>query len=107
VHELTDSILGDNYPVPDRMLIHAELVARRYLDRAMFDRRPPSGAFRLFAVEGATAAMCYVFKSLFSNHILKKGDTIALGTPAPTFTTTNSSQSKASSPITSRRRTSY
>jgi len=81
VHELTDSILGDNYPVPDRMLIHAELVARRYIDHTLFDNRPPSGTFRLFAVEGATAAMCYVFRSLFANCILKKGDTIALGSP--------------------------
>ena len=28
VHELVDSILGDNYPVPDRMLRHAEQVVR-------------------------------------------------------------------------------
>src|SRR5262249_48208039 len=35
----------------------------------------------LFAVEGGTAAMCYTFKSLMENHILHKGDTIALGTP--------------------------
>src|SRR3954451_22750186 len=26
VHELVDSIIGDNYPVPDRMLTHAEQV---------------------------------------------------------------------------------
>jgi aspartate 4-decarboxylase len=32
-------------------------------------------------VEGATAAMCYVFKSLMTNRLLQKGDTIALGTP--------------------------
>ena len=54
---------------------------RRYLDLAMCDSRPPAGKFDLFAVEGGTAAMCYVFTSLVANGILKPGDTIALGTP--------------------------
>ena len=31
VHELVDSILGDNYPVPDRMLVHNEQIVREYL----------------------------------------------------------------------------
>ncbi|MEP9375896.1 bifunctional aspartate transaminase/aspartate 4-decarboxylase [Aquabacter sp. CN5-332] len=81
VHELVDSIIGDNYPVPDRMLVHAEKVVHEYLMWAMCDNRPPAGKFDLFAVEGGTAAMCYTFKSLMQNHILKKGDTIALGVP--------------------------
>jgi aspartate 4-decarboxylase len=81
VHELVDSIIGDNYPVPDRMLVHAERIAHDYLMWAMCDDRPPKGKFDLFAVEGGTAAMCYVFKSLMQNGILHKGDTIALGTP--------------------------
>ena len=37
-----------------------------------------------FAVEGGTAAMCYIFDSLMLNHLLRRGDTIALG--VPTFT---------------------
>ena len=81
VFELTDSIIGDNYPVPDRMLVHAEQVAHRYLMWAMCGDTPPSGKFDLYAVEGGTAAMCYIFKSLMANRILKKGDTIAMGTP--------------------------
>jgi aspartate 4-decarboxylase len=81
VHELTDSIVGDNYPEPDRMLKHAERVVRRYLAKTMCDDRPPAGTFNLFAVEGGTAAMCYVFGSLRENRLLKPGDTIALGTP--------------------------
>jgi aspartate 4-decarboxylase len=47
----------------------------------MCDSRAPAGRFDLFAVEGGTAAMCYIFKSLMQNKILHKGDTIALGTP--------------------------
>ena len=81
VHELVDSIIGDNYPVPDRMLVHAERVVHEYLMWAMCDSKPPKGKFDLFAVEGGTAAMCYTFKSLMQNHILHKGDTIALGVP--------------------------
>ena len=81
VHELTDSIIGDNYPVPDRMLVHCERVVHEFLAKEMFDGRPPAGRFDLFAVEGGTAAMCYIFNSLLVNKLLKPGDTIALGTP--------------------------
>jgi aspartate 4-decarboxylase len=81
VHELVDSIIGDNYPVPDRMLVHAEKIVHAYLMWAMCDGKPPEGQFDLFAVEGGTAAMCYTFKSLIQNEILHKGDTIALGVP--------------------------
>ena len=48
---------------------------------AMCGDKPPAGKFDLYAVEGGTAAMCYIFKSLMANRILKKGDTIAMGTP--------------------------
>ena len=81
VYELSDSIIGDNYPVPDRMLTHAEKIVHRYLMWAMCNDNPPEGEFKLYAVEGGTAAMCYIFKSLMANRIIKKGDTIALGTP--------------------------
>ena len=81
VHELVDSIIGDNYPVPDRMLVHNEKIAHEYLMWAMCGEPRPAGKFDLFAVEGGTAAMCYIFKSLKSNRLLRSGDTIALGTP--------------------------
>src|SRR6267378_1028529 len=35
VHELVDSIIGDNYPVPDRMLVHNERIVHEYLMWAM------------------------------------------------------------------------
>jgi aspartate 4-decarboxylase len=81
VHELVDSIIGDTYPVPDRMLVHSEQIVRRFLEKVMCDDRPPPGKFDLFAVEGGTAAMCYLFKSLMTNRLLRRGDTVALGTP--------------------------
>ncbi|MFE9534367.1 bifunctional aspartate transaminase/aspartate 4-decarboxylase [Streptomyces sp. NPDC006691] len=81
VHELTDSSIGDNYPVPDRMLVHAEKIVRGYLADEMFDKRPPQDNLSLFATEGGTAAMCYIFDSLMKNGVLKKGDRIALMVP--------------------------
>jgi aspartate 4-decarboxylase len=81
VHELVDSIIGDNYPVPDRMLVHNERIVHEYLMWAMCGEPRPEGTFDLYAVEGGTAAMCYIFKSLKANRLLFPGDTIALGTP--------------------------
>jgi aspartate 4-decarboxylase len=81
VHELVDSILGDHYPVPDRMLVHNEQIVHEYLQWAMCGTPRPKGKFKLYAVEGGTAAMCYIFKSLKCNRILAPGDTIALGVP--------------------------
>ncbi len=81
VHELVDSIIGDNYPVPDRMLVHNEKVVREYLQWAMCGDPRPKGTFHLYAVEGGTAAMCYIFKSMKASRLLNPGDTIALGTP--------------------------
>lgn len=81
LHEWTDSIIGDNYPVPDRALHHNEIITRAYLDWAMCGGDPPEGRFDLFPVEGGTAAMCYLFKALKNNRLLNAGDTIALATP--------------------------
>jgi len=81
VHELVDSIIGDHYPVPDRMLVHNERIVHEYLEWAMCGSPRPKGTFKIYAVEGGTAAMCYIFKSLKSNRLLNQGDTIALGVP--------------------------
>jgi aspartate 4-decarboxylase len=84
IHELTDAIVGDMYPVPDRMLVLVEQVVHDYLIKEMCDNKAPKGKFDIFAVEGGTAAMCYIFDSLMQNGFLKKGDTVALF--VPTFT---------------------
>jgi aspartate 4-decarboxylase len=81
VYELVDAIVGDNYPVPDRMLVHNEQIVREYLQWAMCGEPRPAGTFDLYAVEGGTAAMCYIFKSLKANRLLNGGDTIAMVTP--------------------------
>lgn len=84
VHELVDGIVGDNYPVPDRMLVHLEQVVHKYLIQEMCNKVSPPGKYDLFAVEGGTAAMCYIFDSLIANKLLSVGDKIAL--MVPTFT---------------------
>jgi len=84
VHELTDSIVGDQYPWPDRMLVHAERVVRAYLAKEMFPGIESPENIDIFAVEGGTAAMCYIFDSLVVNHLLSPGDKVALA--VPTFT---------------------
>ena len=84
LYELTDAMVGDMYPVPMRMGTHMEKVAQAYLVREMCGDSAPPGTFDIFAVEGGTAAMCYIFDSLMVNGLLKRGDKIALG--LPTFT---------------------
>lgn len=80
VYELTDAIIGDNYPFPDRMLRHVEQIVLDYLVQE-FKYDTAYSPIRLYAVEGATAAMCYIFDSLIANNIFDKGDKIALMTP--------------------------
>jgi aspartate 4-decarboxylase len=83
-YELAQGIIGDLYPVPDRMLRCCERIVHEFLDQEMCDKRPPAGKFDIFAVEGGTAAMCYIFDTLMQNELLHRGDTIALA--VPTFT---------------------
>ena len=84
IYELVDGIIGDNYPAPDRMLHHVEGVVNDYLIQELCYNEPLEGKFKTYAVEGATAAMCYIFDTLIANNILSKGDKIAL--MAPIFT---------------------
>ncbi|MBO1418365.1 aspartate 4-decarboxylase, partial [Streptomyces sp. FH025] len=82
LHELTDAAIGDNYPAPGRMLVHAEQIVRGYLHEELMGRHPVSERQpELFATEGGTAAVCYVFDSLTKNGLLRKGDRIALMVP--------------------------
>jgi aspartate 4-decarboxylase len=81
VHELVDSIVGDQYPSPDRMLVHAERVVQEYLAKEMCGGATHAEQFDVFAVEGGTAAMCYIFDSLLVNRLLHRGDRVALALP--------------------------
>lgn len=79
--EMSEAVLGNNYPVPDRMLKLSEKIVSQYIRKEMIGRRPFAGDFDMYAVEGGTAAMTYIFNTLRENRLLAPGDTIALGTP--------------------------
>lgn len=81
VGEWVDGILGDHYPLPIRMLPHAEALVREHLVKELFAGDANAGRFDLFAVEGASAGITYVFQSLVNSQLLVPGDRIALGVP--------------------------
>lgn len=81
IYEMCEGILGCMYPVPDRMLTLSEKIVGEYIRKEMVGNYPFIGKFDLFAVEGGTAAMTYLFASMKENHLLKEGDAIALGMP--------------------------
>lgn len=84
VHEWAEGVIGDQYPVPDRILKYTEVLVEDFLKQELCDQHSPKGKFDLFATEGGTAAMCYIFDSLQQNFLLNKGDKIVLF--APVFT---------------------
>lgn len=81
VGEWADGVLGDHYPLPVRMLPHAEALVRAHLVAELFAGDADAGRFDLFAVEGASAGVAYVFQSLVHSGLLRPGDRIALGVP--------------------------
>ena len=60
---------------------HTEEIVKAYLAQEMFGPLPPDGEFSVFATEGGTAAMTYIFQSLRANGLIKPGDKIAIATP--------------------------
>lgn len=81
IYEMCEALLGCNYPVPDRMLTLTEKIVCAYINQEMIGAQPYCSGFDIFAVEGGTAAMTYLFNSMRENHILNKGDSIAIGLP--------------------------
>ncbi|MFT8519329.1 bifunctional aspartate transaminase/aspartate 4-decarboxylase [Acetobacter syzygii] len=79
--ELTSGILGCDYPTPPRMLRYAEKVVRHYLLHEMAGGSMPESTTDLFALEGGTAAISYIFASLRENGLIRPGDKAAIGMP--------------------------
>ncbi len=79
--EMVDAFLGCNYPYPPRMLPISEQIIKRYLQHELFANKPVEKEFDLFATEGGTAAMTYIFQSLKSNNLIQAKDKIAMITP--------------------------
>ena len=63
------------------MLTHSEEIVARYLHKELSGGHPLAGKLDLFAVEGATAGITYIFNSLRENRLIAPGDTIAIGMP--------------------------
>ncbi len=81
VQEWSQGIAGCEYPMPDRILANTEAIVNRYLVGAVCDGQAPAEPVDLFATEGGTAAMCYLFYSLKCNFLVNPGDRMALMTP--------------------------
>jgi aspartate 4-decarboxylase len=81
LHEMVEGILGCNYPVPPRMLKISEQIVRQYIVKEMIGGSLTAGNVDVFAVEGGTAAMTYIFNTLKQNGIVTKGDKVAIGMP--------------------------
>lgn len=76
---ILDYMIGDNYPYPVRILTACEQPVKHYMHHELFGARPVP--FDVFAVEGGTAGIVYLFESLVNNHLLEPKDTIALMIP--------------------------
>jgi len=77
LYEFVLSYLGCSYPVPPRMLVSLEKIVVAYLQKEM----NAYSDFDLFATEGGTAAMTYIFQSLKINGMLSSEDKVAMITP--------------------------
>jgi aspartate 4-decarboxylase len=63
------------------MLAHAEVIVREHLVAELFGGDREAGRFDLFAVEGVSAGVAYVFRTLVEARLLVRGDRIAVGVP--------------------------
>lgn len=81
VAELTNGIIGNTYPTPNRILKNAEIILNKYLESTLYNGERLADSTQLFATEGGTAAIVYLFHSLAENYLIKPGDKIAINTP--------------------------
>ena len=81
VAEWVNGVIGNDYPVPDRCLKNTQVIINHYLQGLSYEGVDLENETQLFPTEGATAAIVYAFHSLSENHLLNKGDKIAINTP--------------------------
>jgi aspartate 4-decarboxylase len=81
LYEMVNAFLGCNYPYPPRMLKICEEIVMQYLKAELYANTDAPSEFDVFATEGGTAAMTYVFQSMKINGLLKNGDKVAMITP--------------------------
>ena len=81
VAEWVNGAVANNYPVPDRCLVNTEKIINYFLQELSYKDANLAEQTDLFPTEGGTAAIVYAFHSLAENHLLKKGDKIAINEP--------------------------
>lgn len=84
VKEWIDGVIGNNYPFPNRILKYTEIIVNKYLDSILYHNNKDQSLqynTQLFATEGATAAIVYIFNSLKENKLINPGDKIVINTP--------------------------
>jgi aspartate 4-decarboxylase len=81
VFDLCEGALGISYPQPSRIYPSFETIIKKHLSQELYIRPNIAQKMQLFATEGATGAMLYVFNSLKINHLLNTKDSIAIVTP--------------------------
>ena len=81
ITELTNGIIGNNYPVPSRCLENTERIINAFLQSILYGKADLRKETKVFPVEGGTAAIVYIFDALKHNGLLNEGDHIAINTP--------------------------
>ncbi|MWZ25697.1 bifunctional aspartate transaminase/aspartate 4-decarboxylase [Francisella tularensis] len=81
LYEMTNAYLGCNYPSPPRILPIIEKIVMHYLREELYQNTDTPLEFDIFATEGGTAAMTYIFQSAKINGLLNAHDKIAMITP--------------------------
>lgn len=79
--EWAQGINGCEYPMPERILDNTQKICQSWVNLSMAGGTLNGSDFDLFATEGTTASMCYLFYSLKCNFLIQPGDKIALMTP--------------------------
>jgi len=81
ITELTNGIIGNNYPVPSRCLENTEHIINAFLQSILYGKTDLRKKTKVFPVEGGTAAIVYIFDALKHNGLINEGDRIAINTP--------------------------
>lgn len=75
------AVLGGRYPEPPAILPWVEMVCRAHLASVHDWPEAQASGTRLFATEGASAGIVYLFDALAANGLLGAGDSVAVVTP--------------------------
>lgn len=81
IKEFVDGAIGNNYPMPARVLKNTGKIINQYLQTTLYNGVNLKDETDVFATEGGTAAIVYIFNTLRENKLINYGDKIAINTP--------------------------